>query len=236
MLARDKALTKKVLAYHGILIPHFMVCGAASHAAAERPALSADREAAGRGRVGRHRAGVGRARRRGAGRPHPFIHDKFSTDAIVEEFIDGRELYIGVMGNEQAASALPPIEMVFDEPRRRRSHRDLQGQVERQVPREPGHREHGRHRSVEELIAAAVGRGGADVQGGGAARLRPHRRATGARRRHLRRRGQPQSRIPADGEDLARGRREEGGLLRTGIDRGIAEMAIPSGTRLASLL
>ena len=26
ILARDKALTKKVLAYHGILIPHFMVC------------------------------------------------------------------------------------------------------------------------------------------------------------------------------------------------------------------
>ena len=41
-----------------------------------------------------------------------FIHDRFKTDAIVEEFIAGRELYIGVMGNENPI-ALPPIEMVF---------------------------------------------------------------------------------------------------------------------------
>ena len=41
-----------------------------------------------------------------------FIHERFKTDAIVEEFIAGRELYIGVMGNSPPM-ALPPIEMVF---------------------------------------------------------------------------------------------------------------------------
>jgi D-alanine-D-alanine ligase len=41
-----------------------------------------------------------------------FIHEKFDTDAIVEEFIAGRELYIGVMGGETPVS-FPPIEMVF---------------------------------------------------------------------------------------------------------------------------
>ena len=34
-----------------------------------------------------------------------FIHERIKTDAIVEEFIAGRELYIGVMGNDQAAAA-----------------------------------------------------------------------------------------------------------------------------------
>jgi D-alanine-D-alanine ligase len=41
-----------------------------------------------------------------------FVHERFKTDAIVEEFIAGRELYIGVMGNEKP-QPLPPIEMVF---------------------------------------------------------------------------------------------------------------------------
>jgi D-alanine-D-alanine ligase len=43
-----------------------------------------------------------------------FIHDRISTDAIVEEFIAGRELYVGVIGNDKPR-ALPPIEMVFGE-------------------------------------------------------------------------------------------------------------------------
>jgi len=37
-----------------------------------------------------------------------FIQDRIGTDAIVEEFIEGRELYIGVIGNEKPR-ALPPI-------------------------------------------------------------------------------------------------------------------------------
>ena len=30
-----------------------------------------------------------------------FIHDSLGTAAIVEQFIDGRELYVGVIGNER---------------------------------------------------------------------------------------------------------------------------------------
>jgi D-alanine-D-alanine ligase len=30
-----------------------------------------------------------------------FIHESLATDAIVERFIDGRELYVGVMGNRR---------------------------------------------------------------------------------------------------------------------------------------
>src|SRR4029453_1827483 len=41
-----------------------------------------------------------------------FIHEKLGTAAIVEQFIDGRELYVGVIGNERL-DVRPPWEMSF---------------------------------------------------------------------------------------------------------------------------
>ncbi len=113
MLARDKALTKKVFAYQGIRIPHFMVCRRT--APVQRPSdlrfplivKPLDEDAS----VGIAQASVVRdddALKERVG----FIHERFKTDAIVEEFIAGRELYIGVVGNDPPV-ALPPIEMVF---------------------------------------------------------------------------------------------------------------------------
>lgn len=113
MLARDKALTKKVLAYHGILIPHFMVCptGQPIHRPSDLryPLIvkPLDEDAS----VGIAQSSVVRDDEALATRIS-FIHEKIGTDAIVEEFIEGRELYIGVIGNEKPR-ALPPIEMVF---------------------------------------------------------------------------------------------------------------------------
>ncbi len=113
MLARDKALTKKVFAYQGIRIPHFMVCHRGDPV--QRPSdlrfplivKPLDEDAS----VGIAQASVVRdddaLKERVA-----FIHERIKTDAIVEEFIAGRELYIGVMGNDPPV-ALPPIEMVF---------------------------------------------------------------------------------------------------------------------------
>ena len=113
ILARDKALTKKVLAYHGILIPHFMVCPIGQPI--QRPSdlrfplivKPQDEDAS----VGIAQSSVVRdddALNSRIG----FIHEKIGTDAIVEEFIEGRELYVGVIGNDRP-KALPPIEMVF---------------------------------------------------------------------------------------------------------------------------
>jgi D-alanine-D-alanine ligase len=115
ILARDKALTKKVLAYHGLRIPHFMVCQRG--APVQRPSdirfplivKPLDEDAS----VGIAKASVVRDDQALAERV-AFIHDRISTDAIVEEFIAGREIYVGVIGNEQP-KALPPIEMVFGE-------------------------------------------------------------------------------------------------------------------------
>jgi D-alanine-D-alanine ligase len=41
-----------------------------------------------------------------------FIHDTLGTAAILEQFIDGRELYVGVLGNERL-DVLPVWEMSF---------------------------------------------------------------------------------------------------------------------------
>lgn len=42
-----------------------------------------------------------------------FIHGKIGTDALVEEYIDGRELYVGVLGNHRLL-VLPTWELFFD--------------------------------------------------------------------------------------------------------------------------
>ena len=192
ILARDKALTKKVLAYHGILIPHFMVCPIGQPI--QRPSdlrfplivKPQDEDAS----VGIAQSSVVRDDDALNSRIQ-FIHEKIETDAIVEEFIEGRELYVGVIGNERP-KALPPIEMVFkNEP-------NVEGRIATYKAkwslkyRESRHREHGGAGSVEEPDPAPVGRGGADLSRGGAARLRSYRRAPGPRRRHLRGRGQPE--------------------------------------------
>ncbi len=41
-----------------------------------------------------------------------FIHEHVQTDALVEEYVDGRELYIGVLGNTRLTT-LPVWEMDF---------------------------------------------------------------------------------------------------------------------------
>jgi D-alanine-D-alanine ligase len=115
MLARDKALTKMVLAYQGLRIPHFFVCQR-GHAVL-RPSdirfplivKPLDEDASvgiAQGSVVRDDAAL--AERVG------FIHTRHNTDAIIEEFIPGRELYVGVIGNDPPR-ALPPIEMKFSE-------------------------------------------------------------------------------------------------------------------------
>src|SRR5262249_30226839 len=40
------------------------------------------------------------------------IHEKVHDAALVEEYIEGREFYVGVLGNQQPA-IFPPIEMDF---------------------------------------------------------------------------------------------------------------------------
>ena len=114
ILARSKSLSKKLLAYHRIPVPDFLVIPRghrtrrpkklefplfvkslmehASYGIAQASLVEDDDKLAER---------------------VAFVHDNIGTDAIVERFIPGREIYVAVLGNERLV-ALPPVELVFE--------------------------------------------------------------------------------------------------------------------------
>ena len=113
IFARDKALSKKLLAYHRIPVPDFSVVRYGRKAALPKkmhfPLIvkSLFFEAS----AGISQASVVEDEEQLARRVQ-FIHESLGTGAIVERFIDGRELYVGVLGNERL-DVLPVWEMSF---------------------------------------------------------------------------------------------------------------------------
>ena len=114
MLARDKGLSKKLLAYHRIPVPEFTVYPI-GRSKVRRPkrlqfpliVKSLTREAS----TGISQASVVEDDEKLAERVR-FMHDTFGTDAIVERYVDGRELYVGVVGN-QRLQVFPVWELLF---------------------------------------------------------------------------------------------------------------------------
>ena len=41
-----------------------------------------------------------------------FVHERFQQEALVEEFVEGREVYVGMIGNDRL-ECLPPREMIW---------------------------------------------------------------------------------------------------------------------------
>jgi len=113
MLARDKALSKKLLAYHRIAVPEFLVVRRGARPRLPRrlhfPLIvkSLFFEAS----TGISQASVVEHAEQLTRRVQ-FIHDSVGTAAIVEQFIDGREMYVGVLGN-QRLDVFPVWEMSF---------------------------------------------------------------------------------------------------------------------------
>src|SRR5262245_11488434 len=113
MLARDRALTKKILAYLGFKVPGF--------------AIFRERRAIGRanglkfplfvkslteeGSAGISGESLVRDEKR-LKECVAFSHRTKQSTALAEEFIDGREIYVGVMGNDRL-TVLPPWEFVM---------------------------------------------------------------------------------------------------------------------------
>lgn len=112
-IARDKALSKKLLHYHRIPVPEFTVVSRGRKARLPKrltyPAIvkSLTQEAS----IGISQASVVTDDARMLERVQ-FIHDSIKTDAIVERFIDGRELYCAILGN-QRLQVFPVWEMTF---------------------------------------------------------------------------------------------------------------------------
>jgi D-alanine-D-alanine ligase len=112
-LARDKALSKKLLHYHRIPVPEFAVVERGRKARLSKrmafPVIvkSLTQEAS----IGISQASVvpdeAKLRER-----VQFIHESIGTDAILERFVEGRDLYCGLLGN-QRVQVLPVWELRF---------------------------------------------------------------------------------------------------------------------------
>ncbi|WP_432797704.1 D-alanine--D-alanine ligase family protein [Poriferisphaera sp. WC338] len=102
MLAHNKALSKMICRYHRIRVPQFHVFPI--YKKVRRPAKlqfplivkSLTEE----GSVGISQASIVHNDETLAERVD-FIHRTLNTDAIVEQYIEGRELYVGVLGNDR---------------------------------------------------------------------------------------------------------------------------------------
>jgi D-alanine-D-alanine ligase len=113
LLSRDKSLSKKLLAYHRIRVPDFDVYRIGRPV--RRPkrlafplmVKSLTQEAS----IGISQASVVESDEKLKERV-AFIHESIGTAAIAEQYIEGRELYVGILGN-QALQALPVWEMFF---------------------------------------------------------------------------------------------------------------------------
>jgi D-alanine-D-alanine ligase len=114
LLARDKSLAKQIFRYHRIPTPAFAVARLGEKAripgTLRFPLMvkSVEEEAS----LGLSQASVvwnpDELRERVA-----FVHRKVATDAMIEEYVEGRELTIGVLGNDRLRT-FPVWEMFFD--------------------------------------------------------------------------------------------------------------------------
>jgi len=114
VIARDKALSKKILHYHRVRVPQFAtfrrgrrvrrprrldfplivksMTEDGSHGISQASVVTTDQAL--EDRVG-------------------FVHQRIGTPAIAEQYIAGREIYVGVLGNERLQT-LPPWELKLD--------------------------------------------------------------------------------------------------------------------------
>jgi D-alanine-D-alanine ligase len=110
-IARDKALTKKILAYHGLKVPEFAAFPA--RRAVKRPESLAFplfiKSLTEEGSVGISGASIVHDDDKLKERVE-FIHRTTNSTALAEQFIDGREIYVGVMGNDRVTT-LPAWEL-----------------------------------------------------------------------------------------------------------------------------
>ena len=113
LLSRDKVLSKQLLAYHRIQTPQFAVLPRARRFMLPKRlrfpmfVKSATEDAS----LGIAQASVVDDAARLKERVE-FIHEQTHSDALVEEYVEGRELYVGVIGNRRLQT-LPVWEMVF---------------------------------------------------------------------------------------------------------------------------
>lgn len=114
VIARSKALSKKLLTYHRIKVPAFAVFPL--HRRVRRPRHLRFplivKSLTEHGSLGISQASVVDSDEKLAERV-AFIHERIRTDAIAEQFIEGREYYVSILGNDRLL-ALPVWELTFE--------------------------------------------------------------------------------------------------------------------------
>jgi D-alanine-D-alanine ligase len=113
LLSRDKVLSKQLLSYHRIPTPQFLVFPRGTKPRIRKKThfpmfvKSSTEDAS----LGIAHASVVEDEKQLVERI-AFIHEQTHSDALVEEYIEGRELYVGVIGNDRL-KVLPVWEMTF---------------------------------------------------------------------------------------------------------------------------
>ncbi len=112
-LAQDKSLAKKMFAFHGIRTPYFAIAyrGRIEHAhdisfpLIVKP-MSED------GSIGIDADAVVHSIKELMERVE-YIQNEFDSPALIEEYIEGREIYAAILGSYERAHALPLVELDF---------------------------------------------------------------------------------------------------------------------------
>lgn len=113
MISRDKVLSKQILAYHRIPTARYALFPRKRRFVAPRKlkyplfVKSSTEDAS----LGISQASIVHDAQKLEERV-AFIHEQTNSDALVEEYIEGRELYIGVLGNERLTT-FPVWELNF---------------------------------------------------------------------------------------------------------------------------
>ncbi|HXY60907.1 MAG TPA: ATP-grasp domain-containing protein [Chthoniobacterales bacterium] len=112
-LCKHKGISKKILGHHGIPTPNFVVIPRGQRIGGPRqlkfPILV---------KPVKEEASYGISRNSFVQNDEQFrdrisfVHEKYKSDAIAEEYIDGRELYVSIMGNTRL-QVFPIRELVF---------------------------------------------------------------------------------------------------------------------------
>jgi D-alanine-D-alanine ligase len=113
LLCKDKELAKTVLVYHRIRVPRFVVSRKRTprrtlhrfdYPAFVKPLGEESSDGIAKASFGRNEnETIERTR---------FLHEKLGCDVMIEEYVEGRELYVSVLGNRNV-SVLPPRELFF---------------------------------------------------------------------------------------------------------------------------
>ena len=190
LYAQDKAVAKKILEFHGIHTPVFARSFRGrldfSHDLAFPVIVKPARED---GSIGIEFNAVVNSIRELMERID-WLHANFNSPVLIEEYVEGREIYVGVIGNDNA-TALPPVELDLSKlpdgtPRiagaevkwgkGTGAYRDTKSAVAEDLP--------------EETVAPPAEHGRRGLSGAGAAGLRPYRHAAEAGRSGSRHRSQ----------------------------------------------